>query len=68
MVFYSRNFSLESDIQAEARNYRSGSEQHAKITRIDIVAQETIDVLVTEALAKKEKMSETILKSSLGVL
>jgi SNF2 family DNA or RNA helicase len=64
-IFYSRNFSLEQDIQAEARNYRGGSEIHAKITRIDIVAQETVDVLVTEALAKKEKMSETILKASL---
>lgn len=64
-IFYSRNFSLEQDIQAEARNHRGGSEIHAKITRIDIVAQETVDVLVTEALAKKEKMSETILKASL---
>ena len=27
-IFYSRNFSLENDLQAEARNYRGGSEIH----------------------------------------
>ena len=60
-IFYSRNFSLEADLQAEARNYRGGSEVHKKITRIDLVAADSIDSLVVEALAKKENISEQIL-------
>lgn len=63
-IFYSRNFSLESDIQAEARNYRGGSEIHEKITRIDLVAPKTIDALVLETLARKQKISDQILEWS----
>lgn len=60
-VFYSRNFSLEADMQAEARNYRGGSEIHAKVTRIDLVAPDTIDETVAEALANKINIAEKIL-------
>lgn len=61
-IFYSRNFSLEQDLQAEARNYRGGSEIHQKITRYDILAPGTIDELVLDALASKLNMSEEVLK------
>lgn len=61
-IFYSRNFSLEQDLQAEARNYRGGSEIHAKITRIDLVAPGTIDELVLNKLAQKQQISEAVLK------
>lgn len=61
-IFYSRNFSLEQDLQAEARNHRGGSEIHKKITRIDLVVPNTLDEHIMESLARKEKMSETILK------
>lgn len=60
-IFYSRNFSLEQDLQAEARNYRGGSEIHQKVTRIDLVAPETIDELILQALADKQNLAETIL-------
>lgn len=60
-IFYSKNFSLEQDIQAEGRNYRGGSEIHEKVTRIDIVAAGTIDDLISEALANKQDISKTIL-------
>lgn len=60
-IFYSKNFSLEQDLQAEGRNYRGGSEQHQKVTRIDIVAEGTIDELITEALAAKQNVSNQIL-------
>jgi SNF2 family DNA or RNA helicase len=62
-VFYSRNFSLENDIQAEARNYRSGSEQHKKITRIDLVTPDTIDEEVLEALSQKKQIGESVLRA-----
>lgn len=60
-IFYSKNFSLEDDIQAEGRNYRGGSEKHKSVTRIDIVSPETIDELITQALAAKQKISTQIL-------
>ena len=60
-VFYSRNFSLEQDLQAEARNYRGGSEIHARITRYDLVAENTIDEVVAERLAMKQAISNSII-------
>lgn len=61
-IFYSRGFSLEHDIQAEARNYRGGSERHDKITRIDLVAPGTIDEEVLRSLYNKQGVSEKILR------
>lgn len=61
-IFYSRNFSLEADLQAEARNYRGGSQVHEKVTRIDLVSPDTIDALVLDALARKQKISDEILE------
>lgn len=62
-IFYSRSFSLEYDIQAEARNYRGGSEQHEKVTRIDLVAADTIDEQVLEALRNKKDIGFSVLKN-----
>lgn len=61
-IFYSRTFSLEQDLQAEARNHRGGSEIHEKITRIDLVCKGTIDELVVKKLASKEEISEKVLR------
>lgn len=60
-VFFSRNFSLENDLQSEARNYRGGSEIHEKITRIDLVAKGTIDEMILEALEQKKSVADTLL-------
>jgi SNF2 family DNA or RNA helicase len=60
-IFFSRNFSLENDLQSEARNYRGGSEIHDKITRIDLVAKGTIDELILEALENKKSVADAIL-------
>ncbi|RPH90109.1 MAG: DEAD/DEAH box helicase [Chroococcales cyanobacterium metabat2.561] len=61
-VYMSRSFNLEHDMQSEARCHRGGSEVHAKITRVDIVAPGTIDDLVLAALERKEDMAESILR------
>jgi SNF2 family DNA or RNA helicase len=61
-IFYSRTFRLEDSLQAEARNYRGGSEIHEKITRIDLLAEDTIDELVVERLALKQEISDTVLR------
>lgn len=64
-IFYSRSFSLEYDIQAEARNYRGGSEVHEKVTRIDLVTQGTVDEQVLKALASKKSIGYQVLKKML---
>lgn len=61
-IFYSRNFSLEQDLQAEARNHRGGSEIHEKVTRIDLVCKGTIDEIVVKKLASKEEIGEKVLR------
>jgi SNF2 family DNA or RNA helicase len=60
-IYFSRNFSLENDLQSEARNYRGGSEIHEKITRIDLVAKDTIDEQVVESLHNKENVAKILL-------
>lgn len=60
-IYYSRNFSLEQDIQSESRCHRGGSEIHEKITRIDIVTPNTIDEVILEALYRKENLANNIL-------
>lgn len=67
-IFYSRTFSLEHKIQADARNYRGGSKEagHEKITRIDIIAKDTIDELIITALKSKEALGGEVLAGGLS--
>lgn len=60
-IYYSKNFSLEQDLQSEARNYRGGSERHTSVTRIDMVSPDTIDQLISDALASKQDISKKVL-------
>lgn len=60
-IFYSKGFSLEQDLQAEARNHRGGSEIHQKVTRIDLVAYDSIDQTINDALSRKMNIAESIL-------
>lgn len=60
-IYYSRNFSLELDIQSEARNYRGGSTIHKKVCRIDLYTPGTIDDTITQALAAKQDLSEKMI-------
>lgn len=62
-IFYSRSFSLEHDIQAEARNYRGGSLEagHTKITRIDLICKDSIDEIIMEALKTKTVIADDII-------
>jgi hypothetical protein len=62
MVYYSRGYSLEHDMQSEARAYRGGSEKHKSITRIDLIAEGTIDTQVLVALQSKKDLSADILQ------
>lgn len=61
MIYYTKDFNLVSDVQSEARNYRGGSERHDRITRIDIVAEDTIEERVTQALLEKRSVQDFLL-------
>lgn len=61
-IFFSRNFSLEGDLQARGRNYRGGSNIHKKVTHIDLVMENTIDSEVQKRLEAKVKISNEVLK------
>lgn len=60
-IVYSRNFSLEEELQSEARNYRSGSERHESIVKIDLAVKDSIDEEIMLALSMKHQVSTDIL-------
>lgn len=60
-IYYSRGYSLGDRLQSEARCHRGGSEKHAKITLIDLVAPNTLDEDVLSSLLRKENFSENVL-------
>lgn len=61
MIYFSKTYSLEHDLQSEARCYRGGSEVHESITRIDLVSLGTIDELIKKLLAEKKELGNRIL-------
>lgn len=65
-VYFSRSFSLEHELQSEARNHRGGSEIHQKITRIDLICENSLEEVVVEKLANKEQISFELLKEIKG--
>ena len=60
-IYYSKNFSLEQDLQSRKRNHRGGSEIHDQVIQIDLVCKDTIDELVQEVLENKVNVSDRIL-------
>lgn len=60
-IYYSRGYSLGDRLQSEARCHRGGSEIHESITLIDLVAKNTLDEDVLNALLRKENFAENIL-------
>lgn len=64
-ITYSRNFSLEDELQSTDRNYRGGSEIHEKITKIDLCAKDTIDEVVTKNLSEKKEVSDKVIERAI---
>jgi len=60
-IYFSKGFNLEHDIQSEARNYRSGSEIHDEITRIDLITKDSIEEDIHEALKGKLAVADFVL-------
>lgn len=61
-IWYSRNFSLEAYEQARARSHRGGQTQ--KVTNYHLVAQDSIEPEIVEALQNKQDIAEVILKKT----
>lgn len=60
-IYFSRSHNLAHDLQSEGRCYRAGSINfHQKVTRIDLVMEETIDELVDECLKGKAELATKI--------
>ena len=66
-IFYSRTFSLEQYEQANGRHNRNGAQKWDKLFTIDLVAEDTIDEQVLEALKEKRNIGDTALRKFLGV-
>lgn len=62
MIFLQRSYSMINNEQAEARAHRIGSEQYDKITIVDYVTKNTVDVGIIEAVNKKKDNLEYILR------
>lgn len=60
-IYYTKGYNLVDDDQSQARNYRGGSEIHKRITRIDIIAEDTIDEEIADALRRKAAVQDFIL-------
>ena len=65
-ITYSRGFSLTQEKQAEARNYRKGSERHKKITHINLIAKGTVDEQVIKSLKGKQDIAKAVLEEFKG--
>jgi SNF2 family DNA or RNA helicase len=64
-IVYSRNFSLEQELQSRDRNYRGGSQIHERIVKIDLCAKDTVDEDVTKSLIEKKEISDKVIEQSI---
>lgn len=60
-IYYTRGYSLEQYLQSESRNFRGGSERHAKVVHFHIQAEGTLDEVIAKALLNKENIGQSIL-------
>lgn len=58
VIYYSNDFSLETRLQSEDRAHRIG--QKKNVTYIDIIAEETVDVIVAESLLAKKNLADIV--------
>jgi len=63
MIYYSNGYDLEKRTQSEARINRAG--QKRKMTYIDIIAENTVDEKIVEALRKKVDIASKVMGEEL---
>lgn len=59
-IYYLRSYNAEHFWQSRDRNHRGGSEIHEKVTHYHLMAEGTIDEVVYEALANKQKIGDAL--------
>lgn len=62
-IFYNADYNYEDRMQAEARNYRIGQKEH--IFYIDIIAKDTIEEDIINALVNKYEIATEVLRDKL---
>lgn len=62
MVFLQRSWSMIDNLQAEARAYRIGSEQHESVLIIDYVTKDTAEEAVIKAVENKTDQLQEVLR------
>jgi SNF2 family DNA or RNA helicase len=63
MIYYSNGYDLEKRTQSEARINRAG--QKRKMTYIDIIAEDTVDEKIVDALRKKVNIASKVMGEEL---
>jgi SNF2 family DNA or RNA helicase len=63
MIYYSNGYDLEKRTQSEARINRAG--QKRKMTYIDIIAEDTVDEKIVDALRKKIDIASKVMGEEL---
>ena len=66
VIYYSNSYSLQDRLQSEDRTHRAG--QTNKVTYIDILAKETIDIGIHKILRAKKQVADIITKDNLREL
>lgn len=62
MVFLQRSWSMIDNLQAEARAYRIGSEQHESVLIVDYVTKDTAEEAVIKAVENKTDQLQEVLR------
>ena len=63
VIYYSNGYDLEKRLQSEDRAHRIG--QNKKVTYIDIIAEDTVDEKIVEALRKKINIASEVMGEEL---
>lgn len=60
VIYFSNSRKLIDRIQSEGRTRRMGSEQHDRVTYIDLVTEDTIDQAIYKSLRRKEDVAKAL--------
>ncbi len=63
VIYYSQSYSLEDRLQSEDRTHRIGTK--STVIYIDIIAKETIDEKIRQALMRKQELAKIVTKDFL---
>ena len=64
VIYYNNDFSLETRLQSEDRAHRIGQDKN--VVYIDIVAEDTLDEKIIDALRNKRDIAKSIVRDGMG--